>query len=282
VCTKVNFLFWLLLIFCASQLLLAKEFQSFPNAKLVRVIDGDNFHVDIGHKVLHIRLYFVDCPETSAGSKSDARRVREQTRYFGLKNAEETLYFGNQATKFTKKQLSAPFTVYTAFASALGRSKTRRLYGLIETENGNDLGSLLVKNGLCRPYGVGRKTPKGISRDKMFEKLQDLKDEALLRRVGVWSKSDPDEIARLREAQRKEDSELEILQSRLNNKVSPENKIDPNTASAQHLQSIKGIGPVIAHRIIDGRPYKNIDDLLKVKGIGPKTLNKISPYIIIK
>lgn len=269
------------LILGGSQQLFAKEFQTFSNVKLVQVNDGDSFHVDTGKEVIHIRLYFVDCPESSVGSKSDARRVREQTRYFGLTSAEETVQFGNEATKFTKKELSAPFTVHTAFANAMGRSKKRRVYGLIETKNGGDLGSLLVKNGLCRPHGVGRKTPNGVSRDDMFEKLHDLKDEAMLKRVGVWSKSDPNKIANLRETQRNEDTELKKLQSELNNKIAPENKLDLNTANSQQLESIKGIGSTLARRIIDNRPYKNIEDILKVRGIGSKSIVKIRPYLFV-
>ena len=264
-----------------SQTLYAKAFQTFSNARLVQLNDGDSFHIDIGKEVIHIRLYFVDCPESSVGSPSDARRIREQTRYFGLTNAKDTLQFGKEASQFTQEALSTSFTVYTAFANAMGRSKKRRVYGLIETEKGEDLGSLLVKNGLCRPRGVGRKTPKGISRDEMFEKLQDLQDVAMLKKIGVWSKSDPEKIAQLREAQRNEDKELKNLKAELNNEAAPQNKIDLNTATTQQLQSIKGIGAVFAGRIIEARPYKNIEELLKVKGIGAKSMIKIRPYIVV-
>ncbi|WXU00742.1 MAG: Photosystem II 12 kDa extrinsic protein [Catillopecten margaritatus gill symbiont] len=257
---------------------LAKEFQTFPHANLVQVNDGDSFYVNTGQEDIHIRLYFVDCPETKMGSTSDAQRVREQMRYFGLVDVKEMVWFGNEAREFIKKELSSEFTVHTVFAGAMGRSKKRRVYGIIETKNGDDLGSLLVKNGLCRPHGVGRKLPNGVSRDEMFEKLRDLKDEAMLRRVGVWAKSDPNKIAEFRETQRNENAELKKLQNELNYKITVQNKLDLNTATSQQLESIKGIGPALAHKIINARPYKNIEDLLKVKGIGPKSIIKIRPY----
>lgn len=57
--------------------------------------------------------------------------------------------------------------------------------------------------------------------------------------------------------------------------------LDLNTASKKELQSIKGVGPVLAQRIIAGRPYRTVDDLRKVKGIGPKTLENIRPYFVV-
>lgn len=36
-----------------------------------------------------------------------------------------------------------------------------------------------------------------------------------------------------------------------------------------------GIGPVLARRIIESRPYRSVDDLIRVKGIGAKKLEAI-------
>lgn len=51
--------------------------------------------------------------------------------------------------------------------------------------------------------------------------------------------------------------------------------VEINTASLAQLDTLTGIGPVYAQRIIDGRPYSSVDDLDRVKGIGSATLQKI-------
>lgn len=261
----------------------AAELQKFSNARFINnpANDGDSFLVEADGKSFHVRLYFVDCPETSISSKSDARRVREQTRYFGLSHAERTIHFGNEAKTFVEGILAKPFTVHTAFASALGRSAKGRVYGFITTADGDDLASLLVKNGFARTHGIGRETPNGIPRNEMIERLRDLETSAMLKRIGIWSESDPDRIAKLRAEQRSEDQELKDLQSQAKKVLSPKSLLDLNTSTEKELQSIKGVGPVLAKKIIAGRPYKTVDGLIKVKGIGPKKLEKIRPYVVV-
>ena len=256
------------------------DLQMFSNARLINnpANDGDSFLVEANGKSFHVRLYFVDCPETLIAFTGDAQKVREQTRYFGLSDAKRTIHFGNEAKTFVDHVLVKPFTVHTAFASALGRSAKGRIYGFITTADGNDLATLLVKNGLARTHGIGRETPDGVSRDEMIERLRDLEMSAMLKRVGIWSESDPDRIAELRAKQRSEEQELKELQSQVKKAQSPQSLLDLNTANEKELQSIKGIGPVLAERIIAGRPYRTVDDLLKVKGIGPKNLENIRLY----
>lgn len=56
-------------------------------------------------------------------------------------------------------------------------------------------------------------------------------------------------------------------------------QVDVNTASDKELQTLNGIGPVKAKAIVDYRskngPFKTVDELDKVPGIGKATLDKI-------
>ena len=68
--------------------------------------------------------------------------------------------------------------------------------------------------------------------------------------------------------------------------LSAAEKVDPidlNRATAQDLTQLPGVGEAIAKRIVDFReqhgPFKRVEDLMKVKGIGEKSLEKIRPYV---
>ncbi len=63
-------------------------------------------------------------------------------------------------------------------------------------------------------------------------------------------------------------------------------RIDLNKATLSQLDSLPGIGPVIAERILELReksgPYKRIEDLMNIRGIGEKKFLKLKDLITVK
>lgn len=57
--------------------------------------------------------------------------------------------------------------------------------------------------------------------------------------------------------------------------------ININTATKEQLTTLNGVGDSTAQKIIDGRPYTQITDLLNVSGIGQATLDKFKDKICI-
>lgn len=63
-------------------------------------------------------------------------------------------------------------------------------------------------------------------------------------------------------------------------------KVNLNRASADELQALPGVGPVLAQRMVDWRKmhgrYRTVDDLQEVKGIGKKRLEQLRPLVTVK
>jgi endonuclease YncB( thermonuclease family) len=250
--------------------------------------DGDSFRVRTPAGEEHtVRLYGVDCMEHHVSGETDARRLRSQRRYFGIADvrpdAAAAIEFAKQlaaqATAETRRFLAEPFTIHTSFADARGDGRFKRIYAFVFDARGRDLAPYLVSKGLARAFGVSRGTLAGESGDDYRERLADLQLQAAKRGTGIWAHTDWDKLPLERRLER--DDERDLRQA-VDGGTPPEGfVVDPNTASRDDLMRLPGVGEMLAGRIIEGRPYRRLVDLLEVEGLGPATFRRLKPMLRI-
>ncbi len=263
----------------------ADELASFPGCTLVPTewADGDSFRVKfLDGREQTVRIYGADCLEWHVNDESDARRLRAQRRYFGIGDGAvqssilQARGWGETAGRRTSELLAKPFTVVTSFADGRGDARFQRVYGFVTTSEGEDLASVLVREGLARAFGVARSLSDGTSASEYRKRLEDLELTAASGRQGIWAETDWSRLAQDRQAERKEEAEI----SQSIGKLIPSGGVDPNSASRDELMSLPGIGDVLANRIIEARiegPYRTAEDLRRVKGLSQKVID--SPHL---
>jgi competence ComEA-like helix-hairpin-helix protein len=68
-------------------------------------------------------------------------------------------------------------------------------------------------------------------------------------------------------------------------KKPPTRPVNINTATSEELQQVPGIGPATAEKILQMRKsygaFKSVDDLLAIRGLGPKRLEKMRKYLTV-
>jgi endonuclease YncB( thermonuclease family) len=251
--------------------------------------DGDSFRVSHDGKEYIFRLCFVDTPEVTVAYPD---RVAAQAGYFQL-DEKETLKVGQEAAEFTQELLDGgTFTVFTAWEDAKGESDLPRHYAVVEKGSAS-LIEALVEAGLARIYGMparGTGNPVGSSPDRYVDGLRRLERDAQRTKVGGWrnssriaptppspspSPSPPLMVNSLIQPSRP-------LASAIPSSSGSSSTVNVNTASAAQLETIPGIGPALSSRLIAARPFSGPRDLMRVNGIGEKTVVKLSPYFRFK
>jgi DNA uptake protein ComE-like DNA-binding protein len=58
----------------------------------------------------------------------------------------------------------------------------------------------------------------------------------------------------------------------------PEPGVSRNSASPKEIAAIKGISKKVAENIVAARPFRSVDELLRVKGMGAKLLQKVRRF----
>ncbi|MCZ6674733.1 MAG: helix-hairpin-helix domain-containing protein [Verrucomicrobia bacterium] len=240
------------------------EWMELNNCRFISngINDGDSFMIKHNGTPYVFRLYWVDTPEERDDYPA---RLREQAEYFGI-TPKEVEQIGREAKLFTREFLKGNLTIYTQWEN--GQGTGQRYYAVVNSDKGN-LIEALVKRGLARIYGYIKAWPEEKSIDQFRRRLWKLEKQAKEDGRGAWASGidvwDPFDY-----------------QKKLAALPDLEGKLNINTATKEELVLLPGIGLTYSQRIIAARPFRSIEDLIKVKGIGPKTFARIKDRVSIK
>lgn len=153
---------------------------------------------------------------------------------------------------------------------------------------------------------VGAVKSRGLYRAKPGDRVQDAIDgqggslkDADLEAVNLAAhledgtqlliprKNKPEESAKVAEPYRGGGSEIYRAKPKTadssQTESAPSGKVSLNTANQAQLESLPGVGPATAKKILEYRQahggFSSIDELLSVKGIGPKKLEAVRPFV---
>lgn len=237
----------------------AGDWETLENVRLKEgsYRDGDSFRVEHQGDEYVFRIFYVDAPETS---DRYPRRVRGQARYFSI-SADDALGFGEEAARFSRNFLSGSFTVHTDWSDGWG--ETTRYRAIIE-KDGEDLAAALVRNGLARVSGFVPDDPWPGYDGSVWsyrDRLERLKEEARRAGRGAWGADEttPRQSAGNGGGRATDDPPGGGLP-------------DVNSADPGTLDDLPNIGPVLAERIVELRPFRSLEELNQVPGIGEKTI----------
>jgi competence protein ComEA len=60
----------------------------------------------------------------------------------------------------------------------------------------------------------------------------------------------------------------------------PDEPLDVNRATEPELARLPGVGPALASRIVAARPFADVDELRRVKGVRRSTLERLRPHVV--
>ena len=305
---------WLL---CAALTSAREPWVVLEDCRLVRseATDADSFHVKAASKEYILRLYFVDAPETDM---SFADRVREQAQYFGLTPeqtitlGEHAKRFTKEklAQPFTVRTCMQDAMGRSRMARYYAFVETSE-GDLAELLTANGLARL--HGAEAQPAGLRSPEREWDKLKRLEREAKQLKVGAWGASSGRMTaqspktqpKTGPDSFdaffhpERVAAADGSETSTIAPTPSPTAAAIftprggtsfpgaaaSPSTsarggggKLDVNAATSADLLAIPGVGPVLAQRIIEARPFQTADDLINVKGIGPKKYETIREH----
>lgn len=103
--------------------------------------------------------------------------------------------------------------------------------------------------------------------------------------VDHWRRARPDLAERLEALDRTERRDLDPVLARVparrSDPVAAFPPLDVNRATEPELARLPGVGPALASRIVAARPFADVDELRRVKGVRRATLERLRPHVSV-
>lgn len=126
--------------------------------------------------------------------------------------------------------------------------------------------------------GVGEVTAKKIVAGRPYASVDDLAKAGVPARTITEIRPLVTVAPAVEKAKAKEKSETVTKKAM---PAAPAAKVNINTATAEELETLPGIGAARARDIIAARPFKSVDDLERVKGLGPARVQELRNLVVL-
>ena len=221
---------------------------------VTEVSDGSEFSIEVLPGFEYgVEFLGVDAPRIYAGSDSSEYYSAEAAEY--LRN----LILGGKV-RLQSASGDEPRAAYGAFQAYVTLKKDGKI---------THLNKQLLRQGFGQYDKYYAQHPDSIAAFKSYI------ESAKAKRLGIWK--NPDRIGQKM-------SRAEIIEKKSD--PSEAFPININTADEALLGLLPGIGPAYAGRIIAYRnkngPFTDIEQLRQINGIGPKTMEKLRPNVVIE
>lgn len=240
----------------------AKE-ESFPPAPEIdinkwydvfSISDGSRFEIDIAPGFGYsVRFLGVDVPSIYAGGDS-------------------AHYYSGVAAEYLKNVLPGRKVRIKGYDGGVPDARYNAFQAYVEMQHEDgpiSLNKLLLEKGYGTTSVYYRQNPDSI------EAFKEYVEKAKQQELGLWK--NPDKIG------------TKVLRAEAVDFGSPTNVMYPiniNTADEATLQLLPGIGPAYSKLIVDYRTenggFSSVEEITNIRGIGPKTLEKLRPIVTIE
>lgn len=234
-----------------------ESFHQYPEVNIdstyerCRIKDGQVIEVELSTNLYYpVSLLGIDAPKLWGGHK------------------DSTYYFSDEAKEQLKALVKDKTIKIVGPNNEIPEHKFGRYYAYVLAED--DQGNITHINREMLLTGYAQHSTRARHTQDSVVAFRKYSEEAEYAELGIWKQKDSVGMI----VQTKEAAIMENLFP-----------LNINTATQKELEMVPGVGPGKAISIIEFRQqngsYSAVEDLLKIKGFGPATLDKLRPYVTV-